>query len=72
MGPTAEVPLSTVQQCFGANVFGLLDVCQQAVPLMAAQGHGKIINIGSLTGFSPVPLRWAWWAQRTPACSHRS
>lgn len=31
---------------------------QAVVPIMAAQGGGKIINIGSLTGFTPVPLRW--------------
>jgi NAD(P)-dependent dehydrogenase (short-subunit alcohol dehydrogenase family) len=31
---------------------------QAVVPIMAAQGSGKIVNIGSLTGFTPVPLRW--------------
>lgn len=28
LGPTAEVPLAAVRQCFDANVFGLLELCQ--------------------------------------------
>lgn len=64
LGPTAEVPLAAVRQCFDANVFGLLELCQVVVPTMAAQGSGKIINIGSLTGFTPVPMRGIYSATK--------
>lgn len=28
LGPSAEVPIASVRQCFDANVFGLLELCQ--------------------------------------------
>lgn len=37
---------------------------QAVIPIMAAQGSGKIINIGSLTGFTPVPFRGIYSASK--------
>lgn len=28
LGPSAEVPMASVRECFAANVFGLLELCQ--------------------------------------------
>ncbi|WIA36243.1 hypothetical protein OEZ86_007575 [Tetradesmus obliquus] len=64
LGPTAEVPLDEVKAAFNANVFGLLDMVQAVTPHMAAAGSGRIINIGSLTGFTPVPLRGIYSATK--------
>ncbi|GBF97696.1 NADPH-dependent 1-acyldihydroxyacetone phosphate reductase-like [Raphidocelis subcapitata] len=57
LGPSCEVPMDVVRRTFEANVFGLLQMCQAAHRPMVAQGGGKIINIASLTGLQPVPLR---------------
>jgi short-subunit dehydrogenase len=35
-----------------------------AIPHMAQQGGGRIVNIGSLTGFIPVPLRGIYSATK--------
>ncbi|KAF8059451.1 yqjQ [Scenedesmus sp. PABB004] len=64
LGPTAEVPLSLVKAGFDANVFGLLAMCQAVAPAMVAQRAGRIVNIGSLTGFTPVPLRGIYSATK--------
>ncbi|KAF6266073.1 hypothetical protein COO60DRAFT_1697448 [Scenedesmus sp. NREL 46B-D3] len=64
LGPTAEVPLQEVKAAFAANVFGLLAMVQVVTPFMAAAGSGRIINIGSLTGFTPVPLRGVYGATK--------
>jgi short-subunit dehydrogenase len=37
---------------------------QAVTPHMAAAGTGRIINIGSLTGFTPVPLRGIYSATK--------
>jgi short-subunit dehydrogenase len=43
----------------------LLALLLQAVtPHMVAAGRGRIINIGSLTGFTPVPLRGIYSATK--------
>lgn len=64
LGPATEVPLDAARQCFESNVFGLLSLCQAVFPVMASQGSGKIVNVGSLTGFLPVPLRGVYAASK--------
>jgi short-subunit dehydrogenase len=39
-------------------------MCQAAHRQMVAQGGGKIVNIGSLTGLQPVPLRGVYSATK--------
>lgn len=64
LGPTAEVPLQVVRDAFDVNVLALLGMCQAVVPHMARQGSGRILNIGSLTGFTPVALRGIYSATK--------
>lgn len=63
-GPTSEVPLPDVWKALETNVLGVVACCHFAVPIMAAQGAGRIINIASLTGFTPVPLRGIYSATK--------
>lgn len=56
--------MSVIQTSFETNVFGLIQMCQAAHRQMVAQGSGKIVNIGSLTGLQPVPLRGIYSATK--------
>ena len=49
-GPVEEVPLSLVRETFDTNVFGLIRMCQLALPCMRAQRSGLIVNLGSAAG----------------------
>eukprot|EP00850_Spirogloea_muscicola_P013014 SM000086S23066 [mRNA] locus=s86:554094:555653:+ [translate_table: standard] len=55
VGPVAEIPLETVRNTFETNVFGTLRTIQEVVPHMVKQGHGKIVNVGSIVGFVSTP-----------------
>ena len=41
---------------FEANFFGWHELTRLVIPVMRAQGHGRIINCSSVLGF--VPMRW--------------
>ncbi|KAI8473067.1 MAG: hypothetical protein J3K34DRAFT_412094 [Monoraphidium minutum] len=64
LGPACEVPMDVVHRSFETNVFGLLQMCQAVHRQMVAQGGGKIVNVGSLTGLQPVPLRGIYSATK--------
>lgn len=50
-----EISIAQAQAIFDTNFFGLLRVTQAVVPYMRNQGAGRIINIGSVLGFLPMP-----------------
>ena len=56
MGPIEEVPLELIRQQFETNVFGLIAMCQLALPAMRAQHHGRIINISSILEIVSLPV----------------
>lgn len=45
-----ELSIDTLQNMYQVNVFGLLRMTQAVLPLMREQGHGRIFNIGSISG----------------------
>jgi NAD(P)-dependent dehydrogenase (short-subunit alcohol dehydrogenase family) len=49
-GALETVPIEQVRRQFETNVFGLLRMCQLALPGMREQGWGRIINISSMGG----------------------
>jgi len=49
---------------FNTNVFGLMEVTRGVIPIMRAQGHGRIINISSVLGFISMPFRGAYNASK--------
>src|SRR2546421_4918884 len=49
-GPVEEIPVDDVRRQFETNVFGLVRLCQLALPGMRRQGWGKIVNVSSMGG----------------------
>src|SRR3954449_3653000 len=47
-GAVEPVPMDAVRRQFDSNVFGLVRMCQLALPGMRAQHWGRIINISSM------------------------
>ena len=50
MAPLTNVPLDEVRATFEVNVFGMLAMCQAAIPGMKTRGTGRIINVSSIAG----------------------
>jgi clavulanate-9-aldehyde reductase len=50
LGPIAGAPTEEWRRMIHANVFGVLYCTHAALPLMAAQGAGHIVNVSSVAG----------------------
>lgn len=61
-GPLAVLPIDEVRRQFEVNVFGLLDVTQTFLPLLASQG--KVIQISSIAGYVTQPFVGAYSASK--------
>jgi NAD(P)-dependent dehydrogenase (short-subunit alcohol dehydrogenase family) len=63
-GAIEELSLAQVKDIFETNFFGVVRVTQAVLPAMRRQAHGRIINIGSLAGFLPMPYQAAYAATK--------
>src|SRR5215217_7170006 len=54
-GAVETVPMEKVRAQFETNVFGLVRMCQLALPGMRRQGWGRIVNISSMGGRLTFP-----------------
>lgn len=55
VGAIEEVTNEQAKQQFDTNVFGVLNVTREALPILREQKSGHIVNIGSLVGISAFP-----------------
>ncbi len=56
MRPFTEIPLEEWKRVMDVNVASMFLTCRAVVPVMRAQGGGKIVNISSGTPFRGVPF----------------
>jgi 3-oxoacyl-[acyl-carrier protein] reductase len=58
-GPLLDVDEAAFDKVFAINVKSIFHMTHATVPVMRAQGHGCVINIGSTAGLRPRPgLSW--------------
>jgi NAD(P)-dependent dehydrogenase (short-subunit alcohol dehydrogenase family) len=55
-GAVEDVPRAALRAIFEVNLFGYHDLTRRVIPVMRAQGHGRIINCSSVLGL--VGMRW--------------
>ncbi|MFE5212800.1 SDR family NAD(P)-dependent oxidoreductase [Streptomyces sp. NPDC056600] len=55
LGALEEITDAEARSLFDLNVFGLINVTRGVLPAMRAAGAGKIVNIGSRSGFEGEP-----------------
>ncbi|WP_432936709.1 SDR family NAD(P)-dependent oxidoreductase [Kribbella sp. CA-253562] len=55
LGAVEEITDAEARSLFDLNVFALIDMTRAVLPVMRAQGSGKIVNIGSRSGFEGEP-----------------
>ncbi len=63
-GAAEDLPREALAEIFEVNVFGWHDLIRLVIPVMRAQGHGRIINCSSILGFIVVPWRSAYNATK--------
>src|SRR3989344_7707510 len=56
LGPIEVFTTEEVKDQFETNVYGLLRVTKEVVPIMRKQKNGLIINLSSIAGLVPFPL----------------
>jgi len=64
MGPIEEVSMDRIRLQFETNVFGLIRLCQLALPGMRRKHSGYIINISSMGGEFTTPLAGIYHASK--------
>ncbi len=62
--PLETMPSEIWRKLFETNVFGLVEVTKNAVPLMRARGGGVICNVTSSSILAPVPFLGAYRASK--------
>lgn len=55
-GAAEDLPRDALREIFEVNLFGYHDLTRRVIPVMRAQGHGRIVNCSSVLGL--VGMRW--------------
>ncbi len=63
-GAVEDLPRDGLRDIFECNVFGLHELTRAVLPIMRAQGHGRIINCSSVLGLVTMKWRGAYSASK--------
>jgi NAD(P)-dependent dehydrogenase (short-subunit alcohol dehydrogenase family) len=63
-GAAEETSIDEVESLFDTNVFGVMRMTRAVLPAMRAQRSGRIVTIGSVAGFVPIPFEAAYAAAK--------
>ncbi len=63
-GAVEELPRGALREIFETNLFGYHDLTRRVIPLMRAQGHGRIVNCSSVLGLVGMTWRGAYVATK--------
>ena len=55
-GAVEDLPTDGLREIFEANFFGWHELTRQVIPVMRAQGHGRIVQNSSILGF--ITYKW--------------
>ncbi len=59
-GAVEDLPRDALRAIYEVNLFGYHDLTRQVIPVMRAQGHGRIINCSSVLGLAALRFRGAY------------
>ncbi|WP_237763544.1 SDR family NAD(P)-dependent oxidoreductase [Falsirhodobacter sp. alg1] len=59
-GAVEDIPRDALRAIFETNLFGPHELTRQIIPIMRAQGHGRIVNCSSVLGFVGAKWRGAY------------
>ena len=63
-GAVEDLPTDALREIFETNLFGYHALTRKVLPIMRAQGHGRIINNSSVLGFAAMRWRGAYNATK--------
>ncbi len=63
-GAVEDIPTEALREIFEANFFGWHTLTSAVIPIMRAQGHGRIVQCSSVLGMVPMPWRGAYNATK--------
>ncbi|MDN0076256.1 SDR family oxidoreductase [Crenobacter sp. SG2303] len=63
-GAAEDIPRAAMRAQFETNLFGAWELTNKVLPLMRAQGHGRIVFNSSILGFAAMKWRGAYNASK--------
>ncbi len=63
-GAVEDLTRGAIREQFETNLFGALSLTNQVIPVMRAQGHGRLLFNSSILGFCAMPMRGAYNASK--------
>lgn len=64
VGPSHELPYDTWRLVHDVNVMGVVNGVATVYPRLVERGAGRIVNVASLSAFTPVPMAVAYAASK--------